>query len=133
MKYTLTLNYGTQPVTFDHLDALHLLESLTTHLRQAEHDGVARSWSIASVEPSPEEWLAANGAGFLWSRDWSIGSHIKEFGKGVYVAEPETCEQVTLVNGRGIQLAHLGCIDNADDSYRRHVERELLRGAMAQQ
>lgn len=65
------------------------------------------------------------GWSFRWVDDWEIGSHIKFFGKDSYPEEPKTCECCELLDERGILLQACGCIDDADDDYRRVMESEL--------
>lgn len=64
-----------------------------------------------------------------WEDDWIVGSHVREFGDS-YDAEPDTCEVALAYVGADV-VASLGCIDDADDNYRRVVNAELADEARA--
>jgi hypothetical protein len=63
-----------------------------------------------------------------WTEDWDVGSHKKFFGpdSAYEDREPDTCEQCIVYGPHGEVLASLGCIDDADDAYRREIESELM-------
>lgn len=75
----------------------------------------------------------AYGFSFHWSIDWSIGSHKKFYGDdSAYAeAEPVTCEQCLCCDMDDSILASVGCVDNADSSFRRVVEAKLALEALA--
>lgn len=66
-----------------------------------------------------------------WTVDWQDDDegidHVKSFDG--YDHEPETCEQATLYDDEGNVLASLGCVDDADDDYRRVVAAQLAQEA----
>ena len=71
------------------------------------------------------------GAFFIWEDDWLVGSHLSEFGDA-YDKEPTTCEWCGLyLPEQPHPLISLGCIDDADDDYRRVVQAELAAAAPA--
>lgn len=74
------------------------------------------------------EQATERGITFRWSDDWEVGSHREFFGPGSAYenSEPDTCEQCDVLDADGELLASLGCIDDADEDYRRTVEAELL-------
>lgn len=81
-----------------------------------------------AVEMAKAEQCAINqGWTAEWSDDWDIGSHIEEF--DCYTEEPTTCESCVLKDADGNVLASLGCIDDADNNYRRVIEAELAEEA----
>lgn len=63
-----------------------------------------------------------DGGVFRWEDDWAV-DHGREF--DCYVdGGPETCEWAGLyIDGK--LVASLGCVDDADDGYRRVIEGEL--------
>lgn len=67
-----------------------------------------------------------------WGDDWTVGSHVKEYGTAAYETEPETCEVACLVDGADQVLASLGCVDDASDEYRRVIAAELAAEALAE-
>lgn len=75
-----------------------------------------------------------------WADDWEIGSdfaHFAEFGEAYTDSnglprEPDSCEQATVWGPQGECLASLGCVDDADDAYRREVEADLLSEALVE-
>lgn len=75
-----------------------------------------------------ERWARAQGVTFSWADDWEVCAHVVEYDG--YVREPDTCEFCTLLDADGNVLASLGCIDDADDNYRRVIEAELAADAM---
>ena len=84
----------------------------------ADESRSRRAYELARAE------IAAGiaGAEFEWEDDWDIGSHVEQF--DCYEEEPKTCELVDMVVD-GEVVASLGCVDDADDAYRRIVEAEL--------
>ena len=77
-----------------------------------------------------EAWADEQGVTFRWKDDWSIGDHMVEF--DCYDDEgPETCEMCVAYLG-DTMLASLGCIDDADDNYRRVIEADLAIEARAE-
>ena len=73
-----------------------------------------------------EEYGQTIGLEFSWEDDWSVGNHKEFFGDDSAYAdrEPETCETcLAILNGDVV--ASLGCIDDADDNYRRVVQAQL--------
>jgi hypothetical protein len=79
-----------------------------------------------------EDWARRAGVKFRWEDDWEIGSHRDYFGPdSVYENyEPSSCESCTATLGRDV-VASLGCIDDADNDYRRVIEAELAEEARA--
>jgi hypothetical protein len=74
------------------------------------------------------------GLEVLWEPDWDLGGKTHEDWYGEAYADlpngqPDTCEVAYVVDDHGNVLASLGCIDNADEAYRREVERDLLSEA----
>lgn len=72
-----------------------------------------------------------------WFPDWDIcisGDHADFFGnRDAYPnGNPETCEYVVVRNEEGNVWASLGCIDDADEQYRKEIEKELLDEAQKQ-
>jgi hypothetical protein len=67
----------------------------------------------------------ALGYTFIWSDDWEVGSHVKQYGSESYPAEPTTCEYCQIIDAEGRSQGSLGCIDDATREYRRVVEAEL--------
>jgi hypothetical protein len=84
---------------------------------------VARKLSASRLAQA-EQWARISGYTFQWSEDWEVGSHVQFFGDA-YDTEPESCEQVSMVNAEGEVVASLGCVDDADRDYGRVVEAEL--------
>lgn len=96
-----------------------------------EHAG----WGYSPGEETPEQgrergakalaeaeaWAKREGVEFRWDDDFGI-DHVAEF--DCYDTEPETCE-VCVAYIDGCVVASLGCIDDADDNYRRVVMAEL--------
>lgn len=78
-----------------------------------------------------ERHAEANDWEYRWESDWSVGSHKEFFGKGSAYEErePDTCETCLLMNAEGEVLECLGCVDDADQNYRRVVEAELASEA----
>jgi hypothetical protein len=68
----------------------------------------------------------ALGVYVVWHDDWEVGSHREEYGKEVYDQEPDSCEVAILRDATGEALGSLGCIDDADEHYRRLVSAELF-------
>lgn len=75
-----------------------------------------------------EQWAMLRGAYVLWNEDWSV-NHTDEY-PDAYDSEPQTCEYATLWLD-GEVVTSLGCIDDADDSYRRVIEAELASEALS--
>lgn len=72
---------------------------------------------------SAESWSADAGLATVWEDDWSIGSHVREYG---YDCEPQSCELARLVDvSTGETLETMGCVDGASDDYRRVIAAEL--------
>jgi hypothetical protein len=74
-----------------------------------------------------EEWAQVARVQFDWFDDWAIGSHVEEF--DAYDEEPKNCETCVARLGSTV-LASLGCIDDADEHYRRVIEAELASEAL---
>lgn len=93
-------------------------------------DGRAR---CALAAAGAEAWAKEQGLEFRWEDDWQVGSHRDAFGRGSAYedAEPETCEQCGAWLGDEC-LAAIGCVDDADDNYRRVIEAELAMEARAE-
>lgn len=75
------------------------------------------------------------GFEYVWTPDWDLGgcNHAQFYGDEAYpLGEPETCERVVLVDMDGHILAALGCIDDADDFYRKTIQVDLLMEALSQ-
>lgn len=74
-------------------------------------------------------WAGSNGLRFQWEDDWSVGDHTAEY--DCYDSgNPSTCESCVLMDRDGNILASLGCIDDADDDYRREIEGQLAYEAL---
>jgi hypothetical protein len=75
----------------------------------------------------------AYGYTFEWSDDWSIGNHKEAYGADSVYAErePDSCEQCICRDEKGNVIASLGCIDDANNEYRRVIEAELACEALA--
>ena len=74
--------------------------------------------------------LEARGYRFEWSDDWDAGSHFDEYGEAYTdengdPIEPETCENCILYDPDGEVIDSLGCIDDADDAYRKSIEEDM--------
>lgn len=68
------------------------------------------------------------GYSFEWQDDWDLGgvSHADYYCDEAYPnGEPETCESCTMLTLDGDVVASMGCVDDADDNYRRVVEADL--------
>lgn len=99
-----------------------------------EHAGLSYDPNRQTVESGRRTtaWLLAaaehrarvHGWDVEWSSDWDV-DHEREYGY-----TPEVCECAILRNADGEVLASLGCVDDADDNYRRVVEAELALEAM---
>lgn len=61
-----------------------------------------------------------------WGKDWSV-DHMREFDY-----QPTTCEAAIALDREGDVLASLGCIDDAEENYRRVVAAGLYWEALAQ-
>ena len=80
--------------------------------------------------PNRERALRA-GCTFGWGDDWSVGDHTLEY--DCYPdGGPETCEYVIMRDPFGEVVGSLGCIDDADDDYRRTIEEDLAHEYLAQ-
>lgn len=75
-----------------------------------------------------QHWANRVGLEIRWEDDWSVGSHVVEYGEPVYSHEPATCERAAAFLSNAV-LASLGCIDDADDDYREEIETELQQEA----
>lgn len=61
---------------------------------------------------------------FVWEDDWEIDNHAAEF--DCYDdGGPFTCERCIVRDELGHVVAALGCVDDADEDYRREIESEL--------
>lgn len=103
-------------------------------------------WSYAPGKESPragrlrgakllaqaEAWARSENLVTEWSDDWDIGDHHAFYGDAYAENEPTTCEQVRLIDPDGVTLASLGCVDDADNTYRRVVGAELALEVMPQ-
>ena len=71
------------------------------------------------------------GAAVTWHEDWSLGTtHAHYYCDEAYPdGGPETCEFATL-DLDGKVLATVGCIDDADEAYRRVIAAELALDAL---
>ena len=72
----------------------------------------------------------ARAAGFTyrWESDWQIGSHCEEYGPDY--GEPRTCEWAAIfAPGADWAAASVGCVDDADETYRMQIEDELASEA----
>lgn len=85
----------------------------------------ARARKLAEAE----RYFDAHDWRIEWWEDWTVECHVDAFDG--YDVEPETCEQAILYDAAGNVLASLGCIDDADDNYRRVIRAELALEAMA--
>lgn len=86
----------------------------------------AKELAEAELQADRRNWS------YEWSDDWSIGSHKKFYGEDSAYAdhEPSSCESCVLRDEDGNVLASLGCIDDADNNYRRVIEAELTDEAL---
>lgn len=76
-----------------------------------------------------ERWAKRKGMTFHWEDDWTVADHAAEF--DCYKdGEPDSCEQVVMLDKRETVRGSLGCVDDATDAYRRVVEAELALEAM---
>lgn len=77
-----------------------------------------------------EEWLRnSDDLRVLWADD-DDGDHSYTDGEGFEGYTVTTCEFCSILNESGsVIYASLGCIDDADDDYRRVVEAELAMEA----
>ena len=92
-------------------------------------DGRAR---CALAAAGAEAWAKEQGIEFRWEDDWQVTDHAHEFCADAYPdGNPETCEQCSAWLG-GECLAAIGCVDDADDNYRRVIEAELAMEARAE-
>jgi len=98
------------------------------HLTETPRDG---RWRCARDLTRAEAYAHANDWTFEWTDDWSIGSHVREFGAESYPEEPSTCECCVLRDSDGRVLSSLCCIDDASAEYRRVVQAELATEALA--
>jgi hypothetical protein len=74
-------------------------------------------------------WADAHGYTFAWEDDWELvgRTHCEEYGEAYADGEPDTCEQCIMYDSDGKLMDALGCIDNADDAYRRDIEADMAR------
>lgn len=77
-----------------------------------------------------EQWAREQNITFSWSDDWDVGNHREFYGEAYADDEPLTCEQAAAFDPDGTCIASLGCIDDADNNYRRVVNAELALEAM---
>ncbi len=81
----------------------------------------ARGLALAEHVASELGWQ------YEWCDDWQGDHSCYEENEG-----PESCESCVLRDAQGKVLASLGCIDDADNSYRRVIEAELASEALAE-
>lgn len=74
-----------------------------------------------------EAWGKAKGLVVVWVDDWSV-DHKEEFPDAYPVNGPNTCEEA-YIEYKGEVVAALGCIDDADENYRRVTEANLMEEA----
>lgn len=80
-----------------------------------------------------ERWAEERGLVVRWEDDWDVGSHRDFYGDAYADGEPQSCE-VAWIGADETDtepLASLGCVDDADDAYRRVVAAELAVEARA--
>lgn len=90
--------------------------------KETKRQGYARQ---ARQLAKAERDARALGYTFEWTDDWSIGSHVREFGEESYPEEPGTCESCIMRDPAGNVVQSLGCVDDASREYRRAIEAEL--------
>jgi hypothetical protein len=71
-----------------------------------------------------EAWAKDNEVTYKWEDDWNLLSHVDEY-PDAYDEEPSTCEICVIYDKAGRVLNVVGCVDDADDNYRRVTEAEL--------
>jgi hypothetical protein len=92
-------------------------------------DGSQRA---AKMLARAEKWAKIVGAEYTWAPDWEVQDHAKEYGEAyadMPNGNPSTCEVASMIIG-GTEVGALGCIDDADDNYRRVVQAELAADVM---
>lgn len=90
---------------------------------------VVSNMSIALNLARAEREAARRGWGVTWEPDDLQVNHVTEF-PDAYEAEPDTHEVALLRDRQGNLLGTLGCVDDADDDYRRVVAAELAMEAL---
>lgn len=92
-----------------------------TELRRTHH------WTVPNALQGARAlaWADSQGMFVSWEDDWHTGSHVDEY-PDAYDAEPDSCETAELLDADGNLLGSLGCVDDADDFYRREVEVDLI-------
>lgn len=85
----------------------------------------------ARTAAAAERYAHEQGWSVVWSDDWSI-DHAREYGRCYAAGGPDSCECATLYDGDGAVLASIGCVDDADDVYRRVVAADLYLEAAGQ-
>lgn len=69
-------------------------------------------------------YMADRGLYFEWADDFEV-THTVEY-PDAYMAEPDTCEMLTLRDRGDDVVDSLGCVDDATDAYRRECEANML-------
>lgn len=77
-----------------------------------------------------EAWARSENMTYEWSDDWEVGNHHDFYGDAYADNEPTTCEVCLMRSPDGDVVASLGCIDDADNNYRRVVCAELALEVM---
>lgn len=124
------------------IDTLHPAEraEVARLARFATHAGYAHGPDQTPAEglaatvlalADAEDHAARAGWRVVWGDDWTISDHRAEYGDAYADGGPERCESAALVDEAGTVLAALGCIDDADGTYRRIVAAELAAQALA--
>lgn len=94
---------------------------------ETEEEGRIRcARALADAEALAKEC----GFRFEWEDDWTTRDHVAAF-PDAYDSQPDTCETCIAYNARGDIVGVLGCINDADDNYRRVIEAELADEALA--
>ncbi len=85
------------------------------------------------TEPRISTWAEREGVTVEWEDDWSLGTtHADFYSDEAYPeGDPTTCETCIVYDPNGNVLASLGCIDDADDTYRREIVEELMAEGLA--
>lgn len=83
-----------------------------------------------------ELWARQEGYTVEWEDDWDSDHSYRDDDNwsadepNPFTPELESCEQATLYDPDGVIVGSLGCIDDADDNYRRVVAAELALDVM---